>query len=144
MLNAVRSVREVNVGEKKILLVDDHQDFRELLTLQLRFFGLKVIGVRGGQEALEILQTFVPDLILLDMWMPEMDGFKVVRLVRQNPKYRDIPILATTAMAMPESRDQCLRAGCDDCILKPFRFRELRERLTDLLGKSNLAAAECF
>lgn len=144
MLSAVDSLRKVDMGKKKILLVDDHQDFRELLTIQLRSFGLKVISVQGGREALEILQTFVPDLILLDMQMPDMDGFGLVRILKEDAELRDIPILAITAMNMPEGREMCLSAGCDDCISKPFRFGKLRERLNNFLCKNNFAAAKCF
>ena len=132
------------MGAKRILVVDDHVDILEMLTVQLRCFDWDVTPARSGRDALEKLKEFRPSLILVDMWMPEMDGFELVRLVKQDAEYRDIPILAITAMGMPEGRELCLQAGCDDCILKPFRFRELRERLTDLLCKSDLAAVKCL
>ena len=75
----------------------------------------------------------MPNLILLAMSMPEMDGFDVARSLREDPSCRDIAILAATALAMPGDRERCLAAGCDDYLSKPFTHRELQEHVTPLI-----------
>ena len=118
---------------EKILVVEDNMDNLELLQLQLKFLGWDSVPARSGDEALEKLENLVPGLILVDMVMPHMDGFELARSLKKNPKYRDVPILAVTALAMPGDRERCLRAGCDGYISKPFTHRDLEKLLSHLL-----------
>ncbi len=120
---------------EKILVVEDHPDHREVIQMQLRFLGWESDTAVDGQEALEKIKTTVPEAILLDIMLPRIDGFEVARSLKRNPEYRDIPIVAVTALAGPEDRERCLKAGCDDYISKPFTHNDLKTRLDNLLSK---------
>ncbi len=128
------------MGSEKILVVDDHRDSLELLKTQLKLFGWEVVPASNGREALEKVRMNRPNLVVLDMLMPEIDGFQVARVLKGDPDLRRIPILAATALAMPGDRERCLAAGCDDYLSKPFTHRELKEHLTRLLARSKLSA----
>jgi CheY-like chemotaxis protein len=119
-----------------IMLVDDDKQCLELLTTHLKSLGWEVISASNGKELLEKVRRVRPSLIVLDMEMPEMDGFDVVRSLKEDPNYRDIPVLAATALDMPEDRERCLAAGCNDYISKPFTLQELKEHITFLLFRS--------
>ncbi len=125
----------------KILIVDDHREILEFLTIHLKSLGWEVTPASNGKEALEKVKVIRPDLIILDMQMPEINGFEVVRSLKNNPNYRDIPILAATALAMPGDRERCLQAGCDDYIAKPFTEQNLKEHVTTLLSTMSLPAS---
>ena len=118
---------------EKILVVEDNIDNLELLQLQLKFLGWESVPARSGVEALEQLENLAPAAILVDMVMSRMDGFALARSLKKNPKYRDVPILAVTALAMPGDRERCLRAGCDGYISKPFTHRDLQKFLRHVL-----------
>src|SRR2546422_6071331 len=126
---------EVQMGPDKILVVDDQPEFLELLALQLGLIGWEAISAGSGREALEKLRDFRPAVVLLDMWMPGMSGLELARLLKNDPHYRSIPILAFSASAIDEERQQCLEAGCDDYISKPFTNQELEERILRLIPK---------
>lgn len=116
-----------------ILIVDDNPDLVELLQVPLKIFGYEVLVASNGLEAVEIAHLKLPDLIVMDMFMPVMDGIQATSLMRLNPKTKDIPILAATASAAPGDRERCLAAGCDDYISKPFSYRELAAAIEKLL-----------
>jgi CheY-like chemotaxis protein len=128
------------MSSERILVVDDHRDSLELLKTQLKFLGWEVVPANNGREALEKLEGDPPGLVVLDMQMPEIDGFEVARRLKNHPAWHRIPILAATALAMPGDRERCLAAGCDDYLAKPFTHRELKEHLTRLLARSKLSA----
>src|SRR2546430_3345230 len=117
---------------QKILVVDDHEDILETLGHQLTEAGWQVVIAKNGKEALQKLETYRPNVIVLDMIMPEMDGFQVARSVKQNPDYKDIRIVAATTLYSRADRDRCLAAGCDDYVAKPFTLQELQRHLTHL------------
>ena len=117
---------------QKILVVDDHEDILETLGHQLTEAGWQVVLAKNGKEALQKLETYRPNVIVLDMMMPEMDGFQVARSVKQNPDYKDIRIVAATTLCSRADRDRCLAAGCDDYVTKPFTLQELQRHLTHL------------
>ena len=119
----------------EILIVDDHQDFLLFLGRALIMLGWRVTSSSNGRDALEKLKYIRPSLILMDMRMPEIDGFELTRMVKNNSTYRAISILAVTGLDTPESRKLCLEAGCDDFIAKPFRVPELQNRMMRLLHK---------
>ncbi|MBI4488610.1 MAG: response regulator [Deltaproteobacteria bacterium] len=128
------------MDSEKILVVDDHRDSLDLLKTQLKFLGWEVVPASNGREALEKVRMKRPNLVVLDMLMPEIDGFQVARLLKSDPDWRRIPILAATALAMPGDRERCLAAGCDDYLSKPFTHRELKEHIARLLARSKLSA----
>lgn len=123
----------MNMDGRKILVVEDHRDLLELLQIELKFLGWESIPAQHGREALEKLKDIRPAAILLDMVMPEMDGFELAEHLKNNPDYRDIPILAVTGLAMPGDREKCLAAGCDDYIAKPVTHRDLQKYITRFL-----------
>jgi len=117
--------------EKKILIVDDNQELIEVLQQGLKKYDL--ILAMNGKQAVELAFTLQPDLILMDIMMPEMDGLQATRLIRQNPKTRSIPILAITAEVGIGIEGECSQIGCDDFIAKPFTFKQLGSRIEKLL-----------
>jgi two-component system, cell cycle response regulator DivK len=117
----------------KILIVDDNADVREVLRCQLKMLGYLVISAENGFVAIERAIAEQPDLILMDIMMPEMDGWQASRAVRANPDTKDIPILATTAMCRPADLNACLQAGCNSYIVKPFTMVELAQKVGELI-----------
>src|SRR5687768_2673382 len=117
----------------RILVVDDHEDNVELLRARLEAWGYRVDSARDGQEALDSVQADPPDLILLDVMMPSIDGNEVARRIKQNPGLPFIPIIMQTALDSTESKVEGLEAGADDYITKPIEFAELKARLRSML-----------
>jgi CheY-like chemotaxis protein len=116
-----------------ILIVDDEMKSRELLSRVLVGSGWDVITANNGRDALEKIKVCRPHIIVLDMTMPEMDGFEVARSLKSNPEYRTIPILAATGLCSWGDRQRCLAAGCDDYVAKPFTVQQLQQHLVSLL-----------
>jgi two-component system, cell cycle response regulator DivK len=119
----------------KILIVDDNPDVREVLQCQLKMLGYLVISAENGYVAIEKAIAEQPDLILMDIMMPEMDGWQASRAVRANPDTKDIPILAATAMCRRADLNACLEAGCNGYIVKPFTMTELAQKVGDLITR---------
>lgn len=106
--------------ERTILLIEDNAQNTYLLTFLLEQHGYKVVSFPDGPAAIEAAQTFVPNLILLDIQLPTMDGYAVARALRQNQALVEIPIVAVTSYAMPLDREKALAAGCTGYIEKPI------------------------
>ena len=104
---------------KTILVVDDKASVRQLVRDYLTEQGYKVVTASNGREALYTARHENPDAILLDIMMPEMDGYETMRAIRENPRFRHLPIIAVTAKAMKGDRQKCLDAGASDYIAKP-------------------------
>lgn len=122
-------------GEKKILIVDDDKDTAELLQLQLRHIGYPSSSIASdGVQAFQMILEEKPDLILLDIILPNMNGLEVARRLKANPRTRSIPILAVTAKVLPDSREKCLESGCSDYLAKPYSLPQLITALKNLLG----------
>ncbi len=119
--------------KRKILIVDDDPDLIYVLQRLVQLVGYDFIVAKTGKQAVDIAAAQLPDLITLDIMLPEMDGLEVARLIRQNPKTHSIPILALTAKASFEDREECLQSGCDDYISKPFTLVKLFSRIEKLL-----------
>ena len=121
----------------KILIVEDNSDMRDLVCLIVeRLFYLPVLACHG-KEGLEKAIAEKPQLILMDMRMPVMDGWEAARALRANPDTKNIPILATTALFRPHELKTCLEAGCNGYIVKPFSFNDLEIKIRELLGTSS-------
>ncbi|MEG4088099.1 response regulator [Microcoleus sp. Pol12B4] len=108
-----------------VLAVDDNPDNLELLTQILDLFGCECVGAVDGYAALSAAVDRQPDLIVLDICLPDIDGMEVVKRAQQNPDLRDIPIVAVTALAKPEDRARILEAGCVEYLSKPFNIKDL-------------------
>ena len=114
---------------KKVLVVEDNADMRKLLRLELELMGFDPITAVGGKEGIEKVISEKPDLVLLDILMPDMDGRDAARALRGNPETKNIPIVAETALSSQRDLNSCLRAGCDDYLVKPFSYNELENKL---------------
>lgn len=119
-----------------ILAVDDDIDILELVQMSLTAEGFDVITANDGMGALEKARAYLPDLILLDLMMPVMDGFEVIGKLRVDEQTRTIPVIMLTARAQTHERVQGLNAGADDYITKPFDLDELTARIEAVLGRT--------
>jgi CheY-like chemotaxis protein len=104
----------------KILVAEDNAVNRELMREMLEVFGCEVVEAGDGPEALTRMDEVEPDLILLDINMPKLNGFAVLKGIRENPRFSERPVLAVTAYAMREDRDKVLQAGFDGYLAKPL------------------------
>ena len=109
----------MDTSEVEVLIVDDDPDTLFTLDDLVRTSNCKTILAKSGKECLEILERQIPDLILLDIIMPEMDGFQVIKQIKKNNKWADIPVYAVTAKAMKEDNEIVLKHGFSDYIPKP-------------------------
>ena len=126
-----RSERETEPA--RVLIVDDHEDNVELLRARLEAWGYAPECAGDGAEALRKIEESPPDLVLLDVMMPKIDGIEVARRVKGNPHLPFIPIIMQTALDATENKVEGLEAGADDYITKPIDFAELKARLTSML-----------
>ncbi|MGH7826856.1 MAG: response regulator [Candidatus Binatia bacterium] len=117
----------------RILLAEDNKDAAEIITFVLQFLGYEIVVARDGVEAVESAMSLRPDLIIMDMMMPRMDGFEAVSELRRHPETKTIPILAATAMAGSEDRKKCLAVGCDEHLPKPLSPKTLGPVIQRLL-----------
>ena len=118
----------------KILIVDDNEASRELFRAVLMGPGRQMLEASQGQEALVVIAREAPHLVLLDVEMPVMDGYAVLRAVRDDPRFATMRILAVTANAMIGAREKVLAAGFDGYISKPIRPAILRKEIEELLS----------
>ena len=119
----------------KILLVEDQEMNRDMLSRRLVKRGYEVAIAVDGAEGIEKARSERPDLILMDMSLPVIDGWEATRRLKANPETRDIPVIALTAHAMAEDRQKALAAGCDDYDTKPVELpRLLRKMAARLAG----------
>lgn len=119
----------------KVLLVEDNDMNREMLIRFLQMEGFTVITAKNGLEALEVAATAHPNLILMDISLPIMDGWEATRRLKSAEQTRSIPVLALTAHAMQEARQRSLAVGCDDFESKPVSFPQLLAKI-NLLTQS--------
>ena len=120
--------------EGKILVVDDEVYILHILDLSLGAEGFDVITATDGEEALAKAQREKPDLIILDVMMPRLDGYETCRRLKSDPGTRDIPVLLLTARGRDEDRQRGVESGADDYITKPFSPNKLINRVSDILG----------
>jgi two-component system cell cycle response regulator DivK len=123
--------------KKRILVVEDNLTTAGMMQLQLELLGYQVKVVTNGLEAMEVAPSTRPDLIVLDMRMPKLNGFDTAKQLRQNAGTKDIPILAATAFANPGAREKCLASGCDGYISKPFDHHQLGNAIAKLLNDAS-------
>jgi two-component system phosphate regulon response regulator PhoB len=128
--------RRRTVPGKKILIVEDHEDTRELLEYNLSASGFEVRAVRDGTAALEVVRPFQPDLVLLDLMLPGMDGLEICRKLKKNPDTSATPVIMLTAKGEEVDRIVGLELGADDYVVKPFSPRELILRIKAVLRRT--------
>jgi DNA-binding response OmpR family regulator len=119
---------------KTILIVDDNADLRELVRLSIERGPYRTIQAADGEAALAAAQHDRPDLILLDIELPTLDGFTVCQRLKESTSTRDIKVLMLTAAVQDENRERALAAGADGYITKPFSLRTLMARLAEEIG----------
>jgi CheY-like chemotaxis protein len=121
----------------KILLVEDNEMNRDMLSRRLQRKGHEVFIAVDGQEAVAMAQSLAPDLILMDISLPAMDGLEATRQIKKVPEMQSIPIIALSAHAMAGDREKSLEAGCDDYDTKPIDLKRLLEKMQALLDNHN-------
>jgi CheY-like chemotaxis protein len=119
----------------RILLVEDNEMNRDMLSRRLQRKGYTVLIAVDGEQGLATAYSEMPDLILMDISLPFIDGYEVTRRLKANPRTRHIPVIALTAHALLTDRDKALRAGCNDYDTKPVDFARLTEKIETLLVK---------
>ncbi len=119
--------------KKKILIVDDNPDLISILQVLLKNKGYDTVQAVNGRQAVDIATAQLPDLIVMDVMMPQMNGLQAARLIRENPKTCSIPILASTAKISHADTKECLESGFNDHIAKPFTGTQLASRIEKLL-----------
>ena len=121
----LKSIQPAEAGTPLILAVDDHEDNLVLLREVLSSFDCKTMTASTGENAIALAAKYLPNLILLDIMLPDCNGVEVVDRLRINQETNNIPIVAVTALAREEDRDRLLLAGCDDYICKPYLLEDL-------------------
>ena len=118
---------------KKALIVEDHPDLLEVLTLQLEKMGFAVVSANTGMEGVTKAVEEKPQLILMDIMMPGMDGREATHRIRSNQETKDIPILVITALTKESQLRECIKAGCNNYIVKPFTPEKLLKKIQTVL-----------
>lgn len=120
----------------RILVVEDNRDNMTLITDVLASLNYVVLQATDGEQGVEMSGNENPDLILMDLSLPKMDGWTATRAIKSNPATAHIPVIALTAHAMVGDRERALEAGCDDYISKPINLQELAKKLHQHIGAS--------
>ena len=118
---------------KRILVVEDQEDNRRILRDMLGNAGYELIEAESGEEALKAVETKRPDLILMDIQLPVMDGYEAARRIKSNPDLNAVPIIAMTAYALAGDEAKALAAGCNGYVTKPFSPRALLAKVREYL-----------
>jgi PAS domain S-box-containing protein len=127
------------IKSARILLAEDNEDNIDTFSTYLTNFGYEVICARNGQEAVKMAKSHPPQLILMDIQMPIMDGLEAMQLIRCEPDMQEIPILTLTALVMPGDRERCFAAGANEYLSKPIRLKQLAEKVQYWLEGSKIS-----
>ena len=119
----------------KILIAEDERDIRDLVAFTLRFAGHEVVAAANGEEAVQLAPKENPDLILMDVRMPRMTGYEACRIIKAEPKLKDIPIVFLSAKGQESEIQTGLEVGAEEYLLKPFAPDQLTERVKAILAK---------
>ena len=123
------------MNKKRILVVDDEADLVETLRFSLELEGYDVLVAYNGEEALNQARKEIPDLMLLDLMLPKLDGYKVCRLLKFDERYKHIPILMLTAKTQEKDKATGLQTGANEYITKPFEMDEVMKKVKEYLNK---------
>jgi len=130
---------ETQFANRRILVVDDEERMVRFIRLNLEHDGFEVVEAFSGQQAMDRLRETLPDLVLLDVMLPDIDGFEVLRLIREN---NEVPVIMLTAKGEEDDRVQGLELGADDYVTKPFSPRELVSRARAVLRRTDSARGQ--
>jgi two-component system cell cycle response regulator DivK len=119
---------------RKILLVEDNEMNRDMLSRRLERKGYEVVIAVDGQAGIDLASSGNPDIILMDLSLPVIDGWEATRRIKADPATQSIPVIALTAHAMAGDEQKALEAGCDDYDTKPIDLKRLLEKIDNLLG----------
>jgi CheY-like chemotaxis protein len=125
----------------KILLVEDNEMNRDMLSRRLERRGYQVVIAVDGQQGVDMARSEKPDLVLMDMSLPVLDGWEATRRLKADADTRAVPIIALTAHAMAGDREKAMEAGCDDYDTKPIELPRLLGKIEEQLGKAGKSAA---
>ena len=128
--------------KRRILIVEDNPLHTRLIEMTLRAKNYTLLKATDGEEALDIATRERPDLILMDLNLPEMTGFEVIKKLRENPAFSHTPIIAITAYAMKEDRERLIESGCDTYLTKPINTRELPRIIAEMLLQRQKSGGE--
>jgi DNA-binding response OmpR family regulator len=120
---------------QKIMVVDDDKEFTTLYKEYLTLVGFEAIAETQSSKAMALAHATIPDLFILDLMMPQPDGFKLCRMLREDPKFKRTPIIIITALSDLDSRMVAIGAGANDYLTKPFHIEDLKARINSLLGR---------
>ncbi len=123
----------------KILIVEDNEPNRQMLTRRLERQGFAVIAAPDGEEGYSLARAEAPDLILMDISLPGIDGWQVIELLKSETATRDIPVIILTAHALVDDRSKAIAVGCDEYFSKPIDFRRLLDTIGRLLTEKKPA-----
>lgn len=129
-----------NAKRPTILLIEDTREVVMMLVDYLEMAGYKMVTAQDGIDGLSQAKLTHPDLILMDIQMPRMNGFETTEKLRSDPEFKQVPIVALTALAMPNDRQRCLDAGMDEYISKPVNLRALTKAIQHLLSRETNSA----
>ena len=119
----------------RVLAIEDHEDNRRILRDLLGSVGYELIEAATGEEGIALAETQVPDLILMDIQLPGLDGYETTRRIKANPALQRVPIIAVTSYALSGDDVKAFAAGCDAYVTKPFSPRELLAKIREFLPK---------
>jgi len=122
---------------KRILIVEDHEDNRRILRDLLTSAGYELIEAATGSEGVAMAKAHRPDLILMDIQLPEIDGYEATRQIKANSALRPIPVIAVTSYALSGDAQQAYTAGCIDYVTKPFSPRRLLAKIREQLARTD-------
>jgi two-component system, OmpR family, alkaline phosphatase synthesis response regulator PhoP len=125
------------MDKKKILIVDDEAELVEMMTLRLKASGYEVVAAYDGKEILEKARAEKPDLIILDIMLPVMDGYKICADIKKDAQLKHVPVILLTAKDPALEADKLQGAHADDCMIKPFEPKELLDRIREFIKKSS-------
>jgi len=132
-------MRVTAAGNPVVLVVEDHDDTREMLKILLTIYGCQVIEAENGEAALRLAEQTRPDLILLDMKIPLLDGLAVTRLIRHHPTLNEVPIAAVTGNVFEQDQIEARRASCDYYLVKPLDFDRLEQLVKVVTARARRA-----
>ncbi|WP_322807371.1 response regulator transcription factor, partial [Thermanaerothrix sp.] len=128
---------DTSLRDRLILVVDDEEKMARFIRLNLEHDGFRVVEAHRGEEAIRVLRDALPDLVILDVMLPDMDGFEVLQLIRE---ISQVPVIMVTAKGEEEDRIRGLELGADDYVTKPFSPRELVSRVRAVLRRTEMAS----
>lgn len=112
-----------------VLIVDNDRDNLLLASCIVKLLGMRYVVTDKSEECLQLIEEFLPDLILLDIVMPNVNGLEIAQIIKENPQFAYIPIIAVTGLAKTEEKSQIIAMGCDDYLIKPYLIEQLEAKI---------------